>query len=227
MSELLRLTGVTKTYVSGGGVRTEALRGVDLTVRRGEFVAVMGASGSGKSSLMNIIGLLDRAFGGEYLLDGQDVRSLSAGRAAELRGRRIGFVFQHFNLLPRTTALRNVLLPTTYRRGKDDVARAVALLERVGLGAHLDRRVNQLSGGQMQRVAIARALVMGPSLVLADEPTGNLDTRTADGITALLGELHAEGNTIVLITHEPHVADHAERVVVLSDGLVAHQGRAA
>ncbi|NUT45799.1 MAG: ABC transporter ATP-binding protein [Saccharothrix sp.] len=221
MAELIRMTSVTKTYRAEGGVGTDALRGVDLAVGEGEFVAVMGSSGSGKSSLMNVIGLLDRDFGGEYLLDGADVRRLSASRLADLRGTGIGFVFQHFNLLPRTSVLNNVLLPTGYHRKRADTARAVALLERVGLGRFLDRRANQLSGGQMQRVAIARALVMRPRLILADEPTGNLDSTTAAEIMSLLQELHDEGNTILLITHEHDIADHARRVVTLRDGRIA------
>lgn len=217
---VLDIRGLSRTYRSSGGVRTEALRDVDLRVEHGEFVALMGASGSGKSTLMNIMGLLDRDFTGQFLLDGEDVHGLRDGRASQLRSQHIGFVFQQFNLLPRASVLQNVLLPTTYRRMPDAMARALEVIEAVGLADRIDHRSNQLSGGQMQRVAIARALMMRPSLLLADEPTGNLDSETAQDVLALLAQVHASGSTVVLITHEPEVAVWADRVVHIRDGRV-------
>jgi putative ABC transport system ATP-binding protein len=220
---VVELQRVQRTYRSGGGVLTPALRGVDLSVESGEFVAIMGASGSGKSTLMNIIGLLDRGFVGTYALDGLDVRTMSENEAATARNERIGFVFQQFHLLPRATVLDNVLLPATYRRTRDARARALEVIERVGLADRVGHRSNQLSGGQMQRVAIARALLMRPSLVLADEPTGNLDSQTAHDVMKLLGELHDDGSTVLLITHEHDIAEHAQRVVHLRDGRVVDE----
>lgn len=216
----LDLTGIRKVYRSSGGVETAALQGVDVSVVRGEFIAIMGASGSGKTTLMNIMGLLDRDFQGVYRLGGADVSRVSDGKAAELRNRQIGFVFQQFNLLRRATVLQNVLLPTTYGKTPDAMSHALEVIEGVGLAPNIDQRSNQLSGGQMQRVAIARALVMRPTLILADEPTGNLDSETAQGVMALFKQIHDGGNTLVVITHEAEIAAHADRIVRLRDGLV-------
>jgi macrolide transport system ATP-binding/permease protein len=227
--ELIRLEGICKTY-RPGEVDIPVLQGVSLTIERGELVALMGASGSGKTTLMNILGCLDRPTSGRYWFDGQEVSTLSVEERARLRSRKIGFVFQSFNLLPRTSALDNVLLPLECREERLDEAeatpRAKALLERVGLGDRLDHEPSQMSGGEQQRVAIARALVNRPALLLADEPTGNLDSRTSAEILALIAELHAEGETVLLVTHDPEVARHAERVVRIHDGRIAQdEGR--
>lgn len=224
---VIDIRGLDKTYRSSGGVRTPALRDVHLTIERGEFVAVMGSSGSGKSTLMNIIGLLDRDFTGQFLLNGQDVAGLRDAQASDLRSEHIGFVFQQFNLLPRATVLQNVLLPTTYRRTPEAMSRAMEVIEAVGLVDRIDHRSNQLSGGQMQRVAIARALMMRPSLLLADEPTGNLDSTTARDVLSLLAHVHGSGSTVLIITHEPEVAQWADRVVHIQDGRLTSEGRAA
>jgi putative ABC transport system ATP-binding protein len=221
---VIRLEDVRKSYALGD-VTVHALRGVDLTVRSGEFMAVVGASGSGKSTLMNILGLLDRPTSGRYLLEGEDVSGFDKDRRAVLRNRKIGFVFQNFNLLPRTSALENVELPLLYggkalppsARHK----RALALLEAVGLGDRSHHTPNQLSGGQMQRVAIARALVTEPEIVLADEPTGNLDSRTSVEIMEILQKLNRDhGLTIVLITHEQDIAEYGSRTVSVRDGRI-------
>jgi len=219
---LLSLEGIQKVYQSGSDVSVHALRGVTLTIGRGEFVAIMGSSGSGKSTLMNIVGCLDRPTGGSYLLDGREVSRLSKAELATVRNEIIGFVFQSFNLLARTTALENVELPMIYAGvgGREREERARAALERVGLGARLDHHPNQLSGGQQQRVAIARAIVNRPKVILADEPTGNLDSRTSVEVMALFQELGRAGITVVLVTHEPDVAEYASRVIVVKDGLV-------
>jgi putative ABC transport system ATP-binding protein len=216
---VIRLEGIAKEYKMAAET-VYALRGVNLEIRPNEFVAIMGPSGSGKSTLMNILGCLDVPSAGRYWLDGRDVARLPQSELARVRGRQIGFVFQTFELLPRQTALRNVELPLTYSGGPDRRGRAVEALRRVGLGDRMDHRPNQMSGGQRQRVAIARALVQKPSLLLADEPTGNLDTQTGDEILGLFADLHAEGQTIVVVTHEPDVAIRCERVVKIRDGRV-------
>ncbi|MEW4569493.1 ABC transporter ATP-binding protein [Tautonia sp. JC769] len=203
-----------------GTEKVRALDGVDLRIDANEFVAIMGPSGSGKSTLMNIVGLLDVPTSGQYWLAGRDVARLSQSEQARERGRRIGFVFQTFELLPRQTALRNVELPLVYSGVRDRRDRAVEALRQVGLADRMGHRPNQMSGGQRQRVAIARALVQRPALILADEPTGNLDTRTSGEILDLFDDLHAKGQTIVLVTHEPDIAARCRRVVRLRDGRV-------
>jgi putative ABC transport system ATP-binding protein len=218
---VIELRRVTKTYRTGT-VEVHALGGVDLVVERGEFVAIMGASGSGKSTLMNIIGCLDVPSAGQFLLDGIDVRTLDDAQIAKVRNRRIGFVFQSFNLIPRTSAIANVELPLAYAgvRRRERRERALGALSAVGLADRIDHLPTELSGGQQQRAAVARALVTTPALVLADEPTGNLDSASTDEIMELFTQLNREGRTIVLITHEPDVAACATRVVRLRDGLV-------
>jgi putative ABC transport system ATP-binding protein len=219
MTPVLDVRRVTKVY-GEGDTAVHALRGVSLRVQKGEYVAIMGASGSGKSTLMNILGCLDIPTTGRYLLDGLDVSRLSDRQLALVRNRRIGFVFQSFNLIPRTTALANVELPLAYAglRAGERRARARAALAMVGLAERAGHEPNQLSGGQQQRVAVARALVTAPALVLADEPTGNLDTASSADVLAVLDELHRSGRTIVLITHENDVAAHARRLIRLVDG---------
>jgi putative ABC transport system ATP-binding protein len=226
MAHVIRTHELTKTYVSGTN-EVHALRGIDLAIDKGELVAIMGTSGSGKSTLMNLLGCLDTPTSGAYELDGVRVESLGKNELAAIRNQKIGFVFQGFNLLPRTTALENVELPMLYDRRveksirkRDTKALAKKALERVGLGDRLDHQPSELSGGQQQRVAIARALVTDPALVLADEPTGNLDTRTTVEVMALFQELNDQGITIVLVTHEPEVAVYAKRIVEVRDGRI-------
>ena len=220
---LITLTGITKVYQVGLEI-VRALDGIDLSVGGNEMVAIMGSSGSGKSTLMNVVGCLDRPTAGEYLLDGKRTNRMSAGELAKVRNERIGFVFQSFELLPRATALANVELPTLYAHGerrKNRRQRALAVLDRVGLSDRVDHRPNQLSGGQKQRVAIARALLNEPAILLADEPTGNLDSRTTAGILNVFSRLHSEGQTVLIVTHENNVAAHCTRVVRLHDGRIA------
>ncbi|RJP76147.1 MAG: ABC transporter ATP-binding protein [Candidatus Zixiibacteriota bacterium] len=220
-SPLIRIEGLVKTY-SLGEVEVPALRGLSLEVQRGEFVAIMGASGSGKSTFMNLLGCLDVPSRGSYHLEGVDVGRLSRDQLARIRNRRIGFVFQGFNLLSRTSALENVELPLLYDTvsNAERHRRAAAALERVGLGDRMRHYPNQLSGGQQQRVAIARALVNDPSIVLADEPTGNLDSRTSVEILGLFQQLNAQGITVILVTHEPDIAQFAGRHIVFRDGRI-------
>ena len=222
---LIETAALTKVYGTGD-IAVHALRGVSTVVGEGEFVAIMGPSGSGKSTLMNILGCLDRPTDGAYVLDGENVSRLSKGKLAGVRNRKIGFVFQSYNLLPRSTAAKNVMLPLLYNgyeplSDKACYERAVAVLEAVGLGDRVHHRPNELSGGEQQRVAIARALVNSPSILLADEPTGNLDTQSSEEIMEVLHQLHERGATIVMVTHEPGIADHAERVIHLLDGQIA------
>ena len=219
---IIQARNLVKVYHMGS-TEVRALRGVDLTVEPGEMMAIMGASGSGKSTLMNILGCLDRPTSGTYALEGVRVDSLSRNELADVRNRKLGFVFQGFNLLPRTTALENVELPLLYDRSHRKLHTrelAEAALERVGLGDRMDHEPSEMSGGQQQRVAIARALVTEPAVILADEPTGNLDTRTSLELMGLFQELNDEGATILLVTHEPHIAAFARRTVVLRDGMV-------
>jgi putative ABC transport system ATP-binding protein len=218
---VIELKSVSKHYTMGQQV-IKAVDEIDLRIERNEYVVFIGSSGSGKSTVMNIVGCLDTPTSGEYILNGQNVNGLDEGELADIRNQEIGFIFQSFNLLPRATALKNVMQPLIYRgmSPRDRREEAERVLEHVGLADRSDHLPNQLSGGQRQRVAIARALVTHPSILLADEPTGNLDSQTTVEILALFDELHADGQTIVLVTHEPEIAEHSERVIRLKDGRV-------
>ncbi|MFB3880907.1 MAG: ABC transporter ATP-binding protein [Armatimonadota bacterium] len=217
---LVEVRGLRKVYHTGT-VEVEALRGIDFDINEGELVAIMGRSGSGKTTLLNVLGCVEKPTAGRYLLAGEEVARLNDAQRSTLRLRRIGFVFQSYNLLPSLSALDNVLLPTVYSGVNNAHERALQSLERVGLADRAHHRPSQLSGGEQQRVAIARALINNPSIILADEPTGNLDTRRGQEVLALFQELHRDGITIVLVTHEEQVADHAQRIVRLMDGRLA------
>ncbi|MDK2909860.1 MAG: putative transport system ATP-binding protein [Bacteroidales bacterium] len=219
--QLIRLVDIKKHYKVGAEI-VKALQSITLNVNRGEFVALMGASGSGKSTLMNILGCLDTPTAGQYFLEGNDVSKLDDNELAEIRNKKIGFVFQTFNLLPRSTALENVVLPLIYSgiSKEERLRRGREVLEQVHLADRMNHKPNELSGGQRQRVAIARALANNPSIILADEPTGNLDSKTSLEIMGLFEEIHAAGNTIILVTHEEDIARHAHRIVRLRDGLI-------
>ncbi|RJQ70809.1 ABC transporter ATP-binding protein [Pseudonocardiaceae bacterium YIM PH 21723] len=228
MTPVIDIAGVRKTY-GHGDTEVHALAGVDLAIDQGEYVAIMGHSGSGKSTMLNILGCLDIPTSGSYHLDGIDVGGLNENQLSLVRNHKIGFVFQSFNLIPRTSALSNVELPMVYSGvpRKERLARARAALDLVGLSNRADHAPNELSGGQQQRVAVARALVNSPSMVLADEPTGNLDSHSTEEVLGILDRLHADGRTVVVITHEDHVAAHAQRVIRLVDGVIVEDRRAA
>lgn len=221
MLPVIDIKNMTKTYIMGQ-TQVRALQGVDLRIETNEYVALMGPSGSGKSTLMNLLGCLDTPTRGKYELDGKDVSKMDDTELANIRNEKIGFVFQTFNLLPRQSTLENVALPLVYAgiSRKEREARAHAVLESVGLGDRTDHKPNELSGGQRQRVAIARALVNNPAIILADEPTGNLDTKTSIEIMEIFEEIHNNGNTVIIVTHEPDIAEHAHRIVRLRDGVV-------
>jgi len=223
---VIQLRGVYRTYEMGDQT-LNALDGVDLEISRNEYIAIIGASGSGKSTMMNIIGCLDKATSGDYWLNGTNVGNMTEADLAQARNREIGFVFQSFNLLARASALKNVMQPLVYRHipRAERKRLAAGALEHVGLGDRLDSRPNQMSGGQRQRVAIARALVGKPAILLADEPTGNLDSKTSKEIMALIDELHNQGQTIIMVTHEPDIAAHCERVIDLADGRISSDTR--
>ena len=227
MSALIEIHDVTKTYEMGAETIVHALDGVSLSIEAGDYVAIMGPSGSGKSTLMNLIGCLDTPSTGSYVLKGREISSMNDDELAQIRNKEIGFIFQTFNLLPRADAVQNVELPLVYSglARKERKARAEKALDAVGLGTRKHHRPNELSGGQRQRVAIARALVNDPSILLADEPTGNLDSKTGEEILALMDELHRGGNTIILVTHEDELAQHAARVVRLRDGKIVSDAR--
>jgi putative ABC transport system ATP-binding protein len=218
---LLNLKSISKRYIIGS-VEVNALRSIDLKIEKGEYVALMGPSGSGKSTLMNIIGCLDTPSGGEYSLNGKEVSKMSEDELAEVRNKEIGFIFQTFNLVPRSNALDNVALPLVYAGYKKEerIRKAKESLNDVGLGDRMTHKPNELSGGQRQRVAVARALVNNPSIILADEPTGNLDSKTSEEIMALFDQIHKKGNTIIVVTHEEDIARHALRIVRIKDGQV-------
>ena len=218
---IINIKGITRDFPLGSEV-VKVLKGIDLNINKGEYVALMGPSGSGKSTLMNLLGCLDTPTSGTYILNGKDVSQMSDDELAGIRNKEIGFVFQTFNLLPRTTALDNVALPMVYAGYKKPqrVERATEVLTQVGLSDRMDHRPNQLSGGQRQRVAVARALVNRPSIILADEPTGNLDSKTSLEIMGLFNEIHSNGNTVILVTHEEEIATYAHRVIRLRDGVI-------
>ena len=225
MSKVIEIKNLQKIYNADGKNPTTALREINLSVNKGDFVAIMGRSGSGKSSLMQIIGLLDQHFEGDYLLNGVSVRELSQSKLSDLRSSEIGFVFQQFNLLKRRTVMQNVLLPTVYRPATDDTERAKEAIKRVGLENRISHRTNELSGGQIQRVAVARALMMRPSLLLADEPTGNLDTKNTNSIMKLFKEINQQGTTIILITHEEDITKYAGRTIRIRDGNITEEAK--
>ena len=218
---LIKITNIKRNF-SLGNETVYVLKGIDLEIKKGEYVALMGPSGSGKSTLMNLLGCLDTPTSGNYILNGKDVSKMKDDELAEIRNKEIGFVFQTFNLLPRTTALDNVALPMIYAgySKSERVARATDVLQQVNLADRMDHQPNQLSGGQRQRVAIARALVNKPSIILADEPTGNLDSKTSLEIMKLFGDIHANGNTVILVTHEEEIAAYANRIIRLRDGMI-------
>ena len=218
---LINIKQIKRDFVLGSEI-IYVLKGIDLQINKGEYVALMGPSGSGKSTLMNILGCLDTATSGSYILNGNDVSQMHDDQLAEIRNKEIGFVFQTFNLLPRTTALDNVALPMIYAgfSKSDRNVRAKEVLNQVGLGDRMDHQPNQLSGGQRQRVAVARALVNNPSIILADEPTGNLDSKTSLEIMNLFNDIHENGNTVILVTHEEDIAEYAHRIIRLRDGLI-------
>ncbi len=220
-TDLISITDIGRKYVIGAET-IHALKSVTLTIKKGEFVALMGPSGSGKSTLMNLLGCLDTPTKGEYILNGINVSEMTDNELAEVRNQEIGFVFQTFNLLPRSSALDNVSLPLVYAgvKKEDRDERALKALENVGLGNRVDHKPNELSGGQRQRVAVARALINNPSIILADEPTGNLDSKTSVEIMGLIEDIHKKGNTIILVTHEEDIAQHAHRIVRMRDGLI-------
>jgi putative ABC transport system ATP-binding protein len=222
---IIELKNIGKIYKSEGG-DTQALRSIDLNIKEGEFLAIMGPSGSGKSTLMNILGLLDTPTSGTYILNDQKVSQLKEKQLAKIRNKEIGFVFQQFNLLARTTILDNVMMPTIYGNIPNPKQKAEELIEMVGLTKWISHKSNQLSGGQIQRVAIARALMMDPSIILADEPTGNLDTKRSEEIMALFKEINKKGSTIILITHEEYLAQHASRIIHIQDGNIVREERA-
>lgn len=221
MDSLIKIRGIRRDFPLGSEI-VYVLKGIDLDISKGEYVAIMGPSGSGKSTLMNLLGCLDTPTAGTYILNERDVSKMTDDELAEVRNTEIGFVFQTFNLLPRTTAIDNVALPMVYAGASKSVrrARAEEVLTDVGLADRMDHKPNQLSGGQRQRVAVGRALVNKPSIILADEPTGNLDSKTSVEIMNLFGEIHAAGNTVIMVTHEEEVAAHAHRVIRLRDGII-------
>ena len=230
MSNLVELRGITRVYRSAGGVEVRAVKGIDMAIKAGEFIAIMGPSGSGKSTAMNTLGCLDRPTTGSYLLDGQEVAEMSRDQRAKIRNQKLGFVFQGFNLLARTTALENVELPLLYkgvRSSKERRNRAMDALASVGLAKRSHHVPSQMSGGEQQRVAIARALVTDPVLILADESTGNLDTKTSDEVMELFESLHQQGQTIILVTHEPDIALKCRRIILFRDGLIIGDGKPA
>jgi len=218
---LIKITQIKRDFALGNEI-VYVLKGIDLEIKKGEYVALMGPSGSGKSTLMNLLGCLDTPTSGNYILNGKDVSQMQDDELAEIRNKEIGFIFQTFNLLPRTTALDNVALPMIYagHSKSERTTRATEVLKQVNLADRMDHQPNQLSGGQRQRVAIARALVNKPSIILADEPTGNLDSKTSEEIMALLEEIHQNGNTIIVVTHEEEIAAHAKRIIRMRDGMI-------
>ena len=226
MGNIIKIRNIIRDFELGQEI-VHVLKGIDLDIEKGEYVAIMGPSGSGKSTLMNLIGCLDTPTSGSYILNGKDVSQMSDDELAEIRNKEIGFVFQTFNLLPRTTALDNVALPMVYAgvSKKDRTERAIEVLNDVGLSDRMDHRPNQLSGGQRQRVAVGRALINKPSIILADEPTGNLDSKTGVEIMNLFENIHKAGNTIIVVTHEEEIASHADRIIRLRDGMIESDTR--